>query len=77
MVKIWPPIVRVAVRAGAESLRATENWTVPLPDPLAPALTVTHGSLAVAVQEHPAGLVTDTVPVPPCFGKLWLVDESV
>ncbi len=31
--KIWPPIVSVAVRDGAESLRATENVTVPLPDP--------------------------------------------
>jgi hypothetical protein len=77
MAKTWPPIVSVAVRGGAESLRATENSTLPFPDPLAPAVIVTHESLGVAVHEQPAGLVTDTVPVPPCFGKLWLVGESV
>jgi len=36
---------------------------VPLPLPLAPAVTVIHAALLVAVQVHPAPAVTLTVPL--------------
>jgi hypothetical protein len=40
--------------------------TVPLPLPLAPLVTVSHGVLLLTpVQAHPAGAVTFVDPVPP------------
>ena len=42
-------------------LAAAVNVTVPLPEPFAPAVTVIHALLLVAVQLQPAGAVTVTV----------------
>src|SRR5262245_45627126 len=57
-------MVNVAVRAGPV-VAAAENWSVPFPFPDAPLVIVTHGALLVAVQSHPAPVVTATVPEPP------------
>ena len=57
-------MVMVPVRA-APVFAATLNATVPLPLPLAPAVTVIHAALPLAVQLHPSPAVTATVPVSP------------
>ena len=43
---------------------------VPLPLPVAPAVTVIHASLLVATQLHPADAKTVMVPVAPVAAKL-------
>ncbi len=52
------------VRA-APGFGATLNATAPLPEPLAPEVTVTHAAVLLAVQLHPSPAVTATVPLPP------------
>ncbi len=42
----------------------TLNVTVPLPDPLAPAVTVIHVAPLVAVHEHPLAAETVTLLLP-------------
>lgn len=64
-VKMLPAIVSVPVRALAALFAAALKLTVPLPDPLAPAVTVIHPLLLAAVHAHPAGAFTVAVPVPP------------
>jgi hypothetical protein len=49
---------------------------VPLPLPVAPAVTVIHEALLDAVQEHPLAAVTETLPVPPVTGMVALEAES-
>ena len=45
-------------------MAAIEYETVPLPLPLAPAVTVSHdAALLTAVHEHPASAVSDVEPV--------------
>jgi hypothetical protein len=61
-VKVCPAMVRVPVRAGSV-FAATLYVTVPLPVPLEAPVMVIHASLLVAVQAHPAGAVTVTVPL--------------
>jgi hypothetical protein len=51
--------------------------TVPLPLPLAPALIVNQLALLVAVQEHPAVVVTVAVPVAPAPGGVEVVGETL
>jgi len=68
-VNVWPATVIVPVRCGPV-LAATVNWTVPAPEPLAPAVMVIHESLLAAVQAHPVAAVTLTDPDPPLAGKL-------
>jgi hypothetical protein len=46
-------------------LDATVRTTTPPPEPEAPDLTVTHGTLLTAVQEQPTGALTDTLILPP------------
>ena len=46
---------------------------MPLPEPLAPDVTVMNASLVAAVQLQPACVVTVTLPVPPAATKLALV----
>jgi hypothetical protein len=59
-------MVIVPVRPVVDAFAATLYETVPLPLPLAPAVTVIHDALLVAVQAHdPAFAVTETVPAPP------------
>jgi hypothetical protein len=64
-----PAMVSVAVR-GPAVFAAAEKATVPLPDPAAPDVTVNQlVSLELAVQAHPACVVTATLPVPPAVGS--------
>jgi hypothetical protein len=64
---------RVPVRIGPV-LAATVNATVPLPLPLPPPVIVIQGVDVVAVQVHPAGLVTVTeVAGPPAAVGDWFV----
>jgi hypothetical protein len=72
-VKVSLAIMMVPARAGPV-LIATMNSTDPLPLPLAPFVTVTHGALLVAVHVHPLAVDTDTgAPEPPAAGTLALV----
>ena len=63
-VNVWPAMVRVPVRA-TPGLAAELKLTGPFPAPAAPDVTVIQGALLVAVQAHPAAVVTDVEPVPP------------
>ena len=65
-------MVSVAER-GPPVVAAALYCTVPLPDPLAPALMVSHEALLEAVQAHPDPAVTATLPVPPAAATLALV----
>ena len=58
-------------------LAATEKFTTPLPEPLAPELMVIQASFATAVHAHPVTVVTFTLPVPPLAVKLWAVGLMV
>jgi uncharacterized protein YhhL (DUF1145 family) len=62
---VTPPTVTVPVRVVVAVLAATLNVTEPFPDPLAPAVTVIHEALLVAVQLQPLPAVTVIVPEPP------------
>ena len=64
-VNVWPPMVRIPVRA-APGLAATVNWIVadPVPLPL-PALTVSHAESLVAVHVQLVPVVSATLPEPP------------
>jgi hypothetical protein len=53
--------VNVPVRALPVALAATLNVTEPMPDPLAPAVTVIQDVAVVAVQEHDVPEVTLSV----------------
>src|SRR6476620_11257132 len=74
-VKVWPAIMSAAER-GPPVVAAALYATVPLPLPLAPEVIVSHAALLVAVQAHPAALVTGTLPVPPPAGTLAVVAAS-
>ena len=62
-VNVWPATVSVPARGVGSVLAATENCTVPLPVPDAPAVIDSHGTLAVADHAQPAPVVTSTEPV--------------
>ena len=72
-VNACPATVTVPVRGDDELFASTLNATVPLPVPDAPAVTVTHVTLLVAVHSQPVSAVTATEPVPPAEGTDWLV----
>jgi hypothetical protein len=55
-------MVRVPVRA-APLFAAALNPTEPLPVPVAPDVTLSHGALLAAVHVHPLPAVTVTVPL--------------
>jgi hypothetical protein len=66
MMNVWPPMAMVPCRAKASGFAVAEYDTVPLPLPLAPAVTVSHGvEPLTAVHGQPAGDVTDVDPFPP------------
>jgi hypothetical protein len=73
-VNVRPAIVIVPERA-PPFVDAAVNLTVPLPDPLLPDVTVSHGASLVAVQSQPFPAVTVTVPLPPPAGTFVLVGE--
>ena len=62
-VKVAPAIVSVPVRPDPV-FAATPNETAPLPDPVAPAVTVIHEALLEAVQAQPVAAVTVLLPLP-------------
>ena len=61
-------MVAVPLRAGPV-FAWMSSWTVPLPDPLAPAAIAIHGALLTAVHEHSAAVVTLTFCDPPAAGS--------
>ena len=66
------------MRDGAPVLAATEKVTNPLPVPLPPEVILIQLALLAAVQEHPAGAVTETMLlVAPLAGKESCVGEIV
>ena len=72
---VWPAIVSVPVRA-SPSFDATLKVTVPLPVPDAPLVTAIQSTPDVAVHEHVAPVVIDTVPpLPPSAPTDALVGE--
>ena len=58
-VNVLPATVRVPVRT-PPGFASTLRVTAPLPVPLAPEVTVTHGTSLVAVQSQPFATATDT-----------------
>ncbi len=72
MLKVCPATVIVASRADPV-FASTLNCTVPLPDPLAPAVMCTHDCDADAVHAQPAPPVTAIDPDPPPESNVWLV----
>ncbi len=64
-VNVVPAIVMVPVRVEATVFAATLKPTVPLPEPVAPLVTVIQGALLPAVHAQPVATVTLLVPVPP------------
>ena len=67
--KVCPAIERVPEREPPAVLTETAYWTVPLPLPFEPAVMVTQPALLSALQLHPGGAVTETVPVPAALVK--------
>jgi hypothetical protein len=64
-VNVAPAMVSVPVRLVATVFAATVKPTVPLPDPVAPLVSVIHEALLAAVHAQPVATVTLLVPVPP------------
>jgi len=62
-VNVRPPTVNVPARGVVLLLAATENCTVPLPVPDAPAVIDSHGTLAVADHAQPVAVNRFTDPV--------------
>ena len=60
-VTVLAATVNVPVRAAPVVLAATLKVTEPMPDPVAPAVTVIQGVAGVAVQEHDVPDVTLSV----------------
>jgi hypothetical protein len=60
-----PPIVSVPLRAVVDGFAAMLNDAVPLPELLAPAVTVIHVALLTVVHAQPVAAVTVAEPVPP------------
>jgi len=75
-VNVLPAMVSVPLRAVAPVCAATVNATLPAPDPAAPAVTVIHAALLVAVHVHPEAAVTVLLPDPPSLVKAWLVGDA-
>jgi hypothetical protein len=67
-VNVLPPIVSVPLREVVDGFAATLNETVPLPEPLAPAVIVIQVALLAAVHAQPVAAVTlvdEGPPLPP------------
>jgi hypothetical protein len=75
---VCPAIVIVPVRLLVTGLTATLYETLPLPVPVAPAVTVIQDALLAAVHAHDDALaVTATVPAPPAAVGELAVGEIV
>jgi hypothetical protein len=75
--KVLPAIVTDPLREAVPVLAAAATVTVPLLEPLAPAVTVSHELLLVAVQPHPDGAVTATLVLSPAVAYAFDVGEIV
>jgi hypothetical protein len=75
-VTVWPATVTVPVRGAAAIFGVTENCARPPPARLLPAVIAIHPALLIAVQEHPAAVLTVMVPVPEIEGIATFVVES-
>ena len=64
---VCPPAVIVPERCGPV-LAATLYWTVPLPVPVAPAVTVSQFTLLFAAHPQPSADLTSNVPDAPAAG---------
>jgi hypothetical protein len=76
-VKVLVAIVTVALRALVVVFAATLKLTVPLAEPLAPAVTVIQLAPLVAVHAQPDVVVTATVPVPAVPANAWVDGEML
>jgi hypothetical protein len=76
-VTVVPPIVNVAARDAPVVFADAVAVTVPLPDPFAPLITVSHDALLVAVQPQPVAAVTVSAALPPATTMLEVVGETV
>ena len=74
-VNVAPAIVKVPLRLEAIVFAATSKVTEPLPDPVAPPVTVSHEVLLVAVQLHPVATVTVLLPPPAAAVKDCVVGD--
>jgi len=70
---VRPPILTVSDRGLEPLLGAARTVTLPLPEPLAPAVIVSHDAVVVAVQVQSAGAVTAIERVSPPTGDVRLV----
>ena len=68
--KVWPPIVRLALRVVVQVFAAALKATEPSPDPVAPVVTVSHGAPLEEVQAQPRDEITAITPVPPALGTV-------
>ena len=75
-VTVWPATVNVALRDEAAVFAVAVTLTAPLPDPLAPLVTVNQLALLVAVHVHPVGAVTFTEPLPPPAAMFSVVADT-
>jgi hypothetical protein len=69
--------VSVADLAAVVVFDAAANPTVPPPVPVPAPEIVSHDAPLVAVQLHPAAVVTTTRPLPPLADSDWLIGEIV
>ena len=65
----------IAAPAEVSRLLPHPDSAIPLPLPLAPAVTVIQDALLVAFQVHPLPAVTVVLPVPPPDPTVWEVGE--
>lgn len=70
-VNVCPPAVIVPVRCVVAVFAATLNVTVPLPEPLAPAVTTIQLALLDADHVQPSPALTANEPEPPAAGIDW------
>ena len=77
MVTVVPATVSVPVRELPVKFSLTSKLTRPLPLALAAEVSTIHELLLTAVQPHPPGAVTVTVPLPPAIANVRLVGVTV
>ena len=75
--KVLPAIVSVADLAAAVVFAPAVKLTLPAPMRPVPLEMVTHDAPLVAVQAHPAPVVTETMLLPPLTDSAMLVGEIV
>ena len=77
IVTAWPPIDTEPVRGVVEKFASKSNVTAPMPDPLAPLVTVIHVADGVDDQPHWVPVTTLTVLVPAMGSTVKLVGVTV